>query len=162
MKRRDLLAAAATAEAPAAMSARVSAGPGPKTLRVVVPSAIFEPLLTYDPLARPAALVPLTAAALPEVSADFKRFVLTLQRGIRFADDPVFKGRPRELVAADYVHSFKRFYDPLERTEHLHRFENAKILGLSELRSRAQGQDALPLRRRGARPARGVRVRALW
>ena len=157
MNRRDLLAAGAAAAAPAAMSARVSASPGPKTLRCVLAFAesgfdpprvgdessirviahIFEPLLTYDPLARPAALVPLTAAALPEVSADFKRFVFTLQRGILFADDPVFKGRPRELVAADYVYSFKRFYDPLVRTEHLYRFENAKILGLSELRARA-------------------------
>ena len=35
--------------------------------------------------------MPLTAAALPEVSADFRRFVFTLQRGIFFADDPVFK-----------------------------------------------------------------------
>ena len=89
--------------------------------------------------------MPLTAAALPEVSADFKRFVFTLQRGNLFADDPVFKGRPRELMAADYVYSFKRFYDPLERTEHLHRFENAKILGLSELRSRAlEGKSPFP------------------
>ena len=51
MKRRDLLAAAATAAAPAAMSARMSAGPGTKTLRVVVPFAEtgFDPPRVGDP-----------------------------------------------------------------------------------------------------------------
>ncbi len=95
---------------------------------------IFEAPLSYDPLARPAKLVPLTAAALPEVSADARRFVVTLRPGIFFADDPAFGGRPRELVAADCVYTFKRFYDPKIRTEHLYQFENVKILGLSELR----------------------------
>jgi len=102
------------------------------SIRVI--AHIFEPPLTYDPLARPAVLVPLTAAALPEVSADFRRFVVTLKPGILFADDPVFQGRPRELVAADYVYTLKRYYDPAIRTEHLYAFENEKILGLSELR----------------------------
>ena len=98
---------------------------------------IFEAPLTYDPLARPAVLVPLTAAALPEASPDFKHFVVTLKPGIFFSDDPAFKGQARELVAADYVFSFKRFYDPAVITEHLYLFENEKILGLSELRQRA-------------------------
>ena len=95
---------------------------------------IFEAPLSYDLLARPAQLVPLTAAQLPEVSADFRRFVVTLQRGIYFADDAAFKGQRRELVAADYVFSIKRYYDPAVITEHLYLFENEKILGLSELR----------------------------
>ena len=163
MNRRDWLAASSSLAQvrPAPASANASTG---KTLCFVVPFAesgfdpprvgdassirviahIFEPLLTYDPLAQPVVLVPLTAAARPEVSADFRRFVFTLQRGILFADDPVFKGQPRELVAADYVYSFKRFYDPAVRTEHLYIFENAKILGLSELRARAL-KDKTPL-----------------
>ena len=154
MKRRDLLASSGALAVVRPASASTAAA---KTLRFVVPFAeagfdpprvgdqssirviahIFEPLLTYDPLARPVVLVPLTAAELPEVSADFRRYVFTLQRGILFADDPVFKGRPRELVAADYVYTFKRFYDPAVRTEHLHLFETAKILGLLELRTRS-------------------------
>ena len=162
MNRRDLLASSSAVALLGPASANASTV---KTLRCVVPFAetgfdpprvgdassirviahIFEPLLTYDPLAQPAALVPLTAVALPEVSADFRRFVFTLQRSIYFADDPAFQGRPRELVAADYVYSFKRFYDPLVRTEHLYRFENAKILGLSELRARAlKGKTPFP------------------
>ena len=103
---------------------------------LAVVSNLFEPLLTYDRLARPALLRPLTAAALPEVSADFRRFVFSVQPGILFADHPAFGGRPRELTAADYVFTFKRFYDPAVRTEHLYLFENEKLLGLSELRRR--------------------------
>ena len=104
---------------------------------VAVNAHIFESPLTYDLLARPVQLRPQTAASLPEVSADFKRFVFTLQPGIFFADDPAFKGRRRELVAQDYVYTVKRFYDPRLKTEHLYQFENAKILGLSELREQA-------------------------
>ncbi len=81
--------------------------------------------------------MPLTAAALPEVSADFRHFVFTLKPGIFFADHPAFGGKPRELTAADHVFSIKRFYDPQTRTEHLYQFENAGLLGLSELRRTA-------------------------
>ena len=105
------------------------------SIRVI--SHIFEPLLSYDLLARPAVLVPRTAATLPEVSADFRRLVFTLRPGIFFADDPVFGGKPRELVAADYVYTIKRFFDPAIRTEHLYWFENLKLPGLSELRQAA-------------------------
>ncbi len=104
------------------------------SLRVV--AHIFEPPLTYDHLARPAKLVPLTAAALPEVSADHRHFVFTIRPGIFFGDDPVFGGRPRELVAADYVYTLKRLYDPAVRTEHLYQLESARLLELSELRQR--------------------------
>jgi len=161
MRRRTLLAqAGALSVAPGLTAA--AAEPGLKTLRVafntgevgfdpplvsdqasvVINAHIFESLLTYDCLARPALLRPLTAAALPELSSDFKRLVFTVRPGIFFADDPAFKGnelgKRRELVAADYVYSIKRYYDPQVRTEHLYQFENAKLLGLSELRRRVQ------------------------
>lgn len=74
--------------------------------------AIFEPLLTYDYLARPARLVPLTAATLPQVSADGLTWTLRLRPGIHFAPDPVFGAQRRELVAADYVYAMKRLVDP--------------------------------------------------
>ena len=45
--------------------------------------------------------MPLTAAALPEVSADFRRFVSKLQRGILFADDPVFKVTEQQSALPD-------------------------------------------------------------
>src|SRR5688572_18150244 len=73
---------------------------------------IFEPLLTYDYLARPAKLIPNTAAALPQISDGGRRYALTIKPGIHFADDPAFKGAKRELTAADYVYSIQRFLDP--------------------------------------------------
>ena len=53
---------------------------------------IFEGLYAYDHLARPAKIKPLTAAAMPEVSSDFRTWTVKLRPGIYFADDPAFKG----------------------------------------------------------------------
>ena len=77
-----------------------------------VTSHIFDSLYSYDYLARPARIKPLAAAALPEISEDFRIFTFRLRRGIYFQDDPVFKGVKRELVAQDFVYSIKRFFDP--------------------------------------------------
>ena len=159
LQRRPLLQGGlAAAMAPwAAQAAGAAARTGPKLLRMALPTAeagfdpprvgdsssfavlgaIFEAPLTFDYLARPATLRPNTAAALPEVSADHTRIVVTLRPGIFFADDPVFGGKPRELVAQDYVYSVKRFYDPAITTERLYIFENARLPGLSELRKAA-------------------------
>ena len=81
-----------------------------------VNEAIFERLLTYDYLARPAKIVPQTAEALPEVTDGGRTYTFHLQRGIYFAADPAFKGKRRELVAEDYVYAFKRFADPVNRS----------------------------------------------
>jgi len=104
---------------------------------VTINAHIFEAPLRYDHLARPPQLRLQTAAAMPEVSDNYTRFVITIKPGIFFADDPAFKGQPRELVAADYVYSIKRFFDPKVPSEHLYLFESEKILGLSELRRKA-------------------------
>lgn len=103
----------------------------------VIAANIFEAPLSYDFLARPAKLVPVTAAALPDVSADLRSFTFRLKPGTYFADDPAFGGKRRELVAEDYVYSIKRHYDPRWKSPNLYNFENAKILGLSELRAKA-------------------------
>ena len=74
--------------------------------------AIFEALYRYDHLARPYKIVPNTAVALPEISADGLNWTIHVKPGIFFADDPAFKGKKRELTAADYVYSWKRVLDP--------------------------------------------------
>jgi ABC-type transport system substrate-binding protein len=156
LTRRELLAAGGAL--PAAALAQPAARTGRKVLRLPFPtpesaldpvqinsdlrtseilSHIFEAPLTYDYLARPAQLALSTAAAMPEVSADGKVFTVRLQPGIFFADDPAFGGKPRELTAADYVYSLKRFYDPKYNSGDLYNFEQVKLLGLSELRQRA-------------------------
>ena len=143
------LACAAAAEAqkgPAAKVLRVvfsgsESGFDPPQISDVVSAAVvtslFDAPLTYDYLARPAKLKPHTAVAMPEVHDGHTRFVFTLRPGIFFTDHPAFKGRPRELVAADYVYSIKRYYDPLTRSPTLFHWENAGVLGLAELRQQA-------------------------
>jgi ABC-type transport system substrate-binding protein len=81
-----------------------------------VTEAIFERLLTYDYLARPAKIVPLTAESMPEISDGGRTYLLHLRRGIYFTPDPAFKGQRRELTAEDYVYTFKRFADPKNRS----------------------------------------------
>jgi ABC-type transport system substrate-binding protein len=97
----------------------------------IVNEAIFERLLTYDYLARPAKLVPMTAEAMPEVSDGGRTYVLHLRRGIYFAPDPVFNGKRRELTAEDYVYSFKRFADPANRAPYGFMIQG-RIEGLDE------------------------------
>ena len=77
-----------------------------------IASHIFEALYDFDYFATPAKVIPNTAEALPEVTDDGKTWTMRLKKGIFFADDPVFKGKPRELVAEDYVYSIKRHLDP--------------------------------------------------
>ena len=81
--------------------------------------AIFDPLYRYDYLARPYKLIPNTAAGMPAISADGKTWTIHVRKGIFFADDPIFKGRRRELTAADYVYGIKRILDPKMRSNAL-------------------------------------------
>ena len=73
---------------------------------------IFEGLYQFDYLATPARVIPNTAEALPQFSDGGRTWTIRLRKGIRFTDDPAFKGRARELVADDYVYSIKRRLDP--------------------------------------------------
>lgn len=94
--------------------------------------SVFETLYTYDYLASPAKLVPNTAVALPEVSADGLTYTIRLKKGIYFASDPVFKGKRRELTSADYAYSYKRLLDPNLRSPNSWLFED-KIDGMDAL-----------------------------
>ena len=97
----------------------------------MVVDQILEPMLRYDYLARPARLAPNTLEALPEISADGKTYTFRLKKGIYFTPDRAFKGKPRELVAADYAYSILRFYDPKLKSPNLYLVED-KIVGLDE------------------------------
>ncbi|HEY9024610.1 MAG TPA: ABC transporter substrate-binding protein, partial [Burkholderiaceae bacterium] len=103
----------------------------------MVTAHIFEGLYGYDPLARPARIRPQVADGMPEVSGDFRVFVVHLKRGVFFADDPAFGGRPRELVAQDFVYSLARVADPATRSPNWAALEQNNILGLAALRRRA-------------------------
>ena len=150
------VAASAGAGSKVALARVATPSNTPKVLRIAFPAAesgfdpprygdlysqtvcahIFEALYTYDPLARPAKVVELTAAGPAQGSVDFRTWTIRIRPGIYFTDHPVFKGRPRELTATDYVYSFKRFLDPAVKSP-INLIEDLGIRGLGELRRRA-------------------------
>ncbi|MCU0938628.1 MAG: ABC transporter substrate-binding protein, partial [Burkholderiaceae bacterium] len=156
MKRRQFIESSAAAAALAAGGAGRAAAQAPrvKTLRYAFPVAetgfdpaqisdlysrqvtahIFESPLTYDHLARPFKLKLMTAAEMPVLSENYTRCVVKIRPGIYFADDPVFKGANRELVAADYVYSWKRFFDPRWKAPYVASWMLYRFVGLNEYR----------------------------
>jgi ABC-type transport system substrate-binding protein len=98
----------------------------------VITEAVFERLLSYDYLARPAKLVPEAAEALPEVTDNGRTYTFRIKKGIYFAPDPAFKGKRRELTAEDFIYSFKRFVDPKLRSPWAFMLEG-KVEGLDAL-----------------------------
>jgi ABC-type transport system substrate-binding protein len=98
---------------------------------------IFEALYQYDPLARPIKVKPLTADGEPQQTDDYRTWTVKLRPGIYFADDPAFKGKKRELVAQDFVYTYKRFADPVNKSPAWGGLENENYLGLNELRQEA-------------------------
>ena len=97
---------------------------------------INEPMLEYHYLARPAKLVPRTLEALPAISDNGATFLCKVQKGVLFADDAAFQGKPRELTAADYAYSLKRLLDPAVKSPWLFLVEG-KIIGGDEARAAA-------------------------
>ena len=114
---------------------------------------IFDALLQYDYLARPARLRPRTAVALPEVSADGRVYTLRVKPGIYFTPDPAFGGQRRELTAADYVYSIKRLFDPRLRSQWLFLVEG-KIKGADALAAAAKASGRFDY----DRPIEGLRA----
>jgi ABC-type transport system substrate-binding protein len=102
-----------------------------------VNEAIFERLLTYDYLARPAKLVPLVAEAMPQVTENGRVYTFRIRKGIHFTPDPAFKGRKRELVAADFAYTIKRHADPKNRSPWAFMVEG-RIAGLDVLIEQAK------------------------
>src|SRR5258708_35100902 len=98
--------------------------------------AVFDTLLTYDYLARPAKLVP-SAASLPDISADGRTYTFRIRKGIYYTDDPAFKGRKRELTAQDFAYSILRFFDPKNPSPYPFLF-TGKVVGLDEFTARAK------------------------
>jgi ABC-type transport system substrate-binding protein len=99
--------------------------------------SIFEPLLGYDYLARPAKLVPKAIEAMPEVADGGKTYIFHIRKGVYFAPDPAFKGVRRELTAADYIYTYKRALDPKNRSPIIN-FVEGKIVGLDALAAQAK------------------------
>jgi ABC-type transport system substrate-binding protein len=156
VKRRQFIesTAAAAAAFAAGRAEAQPAAPRVKTLRYAFPIAetgfdpvqisdlysryvtahIFESPLTFDHLARPFKLKPMAAAEIPALTDNYTRCVVKIRPGIYFADDPAFKGQRRELTAADYVYSWKRFFDPRWKAPYVASWMLYRFVGLNEYR----------------------------
>jgi len=99
---------------------------------------ISESMLEYEYLARPVKLAPLTLERLPETSDNGATYLCRLRKGIFFAPDAAFKGKPRELVAADYAYSLKRLLDPALKSPWAWLVEG-KLVGGDDLLAAAKG-----------------------
>ena len=97
---------------------------------------LLEPMLRYDYLARPLKLIPNTVEALPEVSEGGRVYTCRIRRGLLFAPDAAFKGKPRELTAADYAYSIRRLFDPRWKSSQFF-IVDGKIAGADALRKAA-------------------------
>ncbi len=97
---------------------------------------VMESMLDYDYLVRPVKLVPRTLEAMPTVEENGKTYTMKVRRGIFFTPDPVFKGKPRELTAADHAYALKRILDPAVKSAWLWMLEG-KIVGADEAREKA-------------------------
>ncbi|MGE5089710.1 MAG: ABC transporter substrate-binding protein [Candidatus Levyibacteriota bacterium] len=97
---------------------------------------VFDTMLEYDYLARPVRLVPRALEAMPVVEDDGRTYICKLRKGIYFTPDPAFRGKRRELTAADFAYGIERILDPAVKSPWLWLFEG-KIVGADEARARA-------------------------
>jgi len=102
-----------------------------------IANRVFDPLYNWDYLARPYRLVPIVAAAMPEISADGRTWKIRIKPGIYFVDDPAFGGRKRELVAQDFVYSWKRLLDPRTHSPSIDLLEG-KLVGVDAAIAKAR------------------------
>ena len=102
-----------------------------------IEARIFDALYDWDYLKRPYALAPSLAAAMPEYSPDGRTWTIRLKPGVRFADDPAFNGRKREVTAADVVYSWKRLVDPRVRSPNADLIRG-KLVGLDAAAEKAK------------------------
>jgi ABC-type transport system substrate-binding protein len=141
----------------ASVTAAVAAGAdAAKTLRVVFTMAetsfdpqfasdaasdgiianIYEAMLDYDYLARPVKLVPRTLETMPTVADGGRTYLFRIRKGIFFTPDPAFKGKPRELTAADHAYGLKRLLDPAVKSPWAWLLDG-KLVGGDEARAKA-------------------------
>jgi oligopeptide transport system substrate-binding protein len=97
---------------------------------------VMEPMLRYDYVERPLKLIANTLESLPEASEGGRIYLCHVRRGIFFAPDPAFRGKPRELTAADYAYGIRRLFDPKYKSSQFF-VVDGKIPGANDLRKAA-------------------------
>ncbi len=102
---------------------------------------IYEGLVEYDYLARPYKVKPLLAESMPEVSEEGLIYTFKIRQGIYFHDDPCFPdGKGRELVAEDFIYSFKRIADVKNVSSGFWIFDE-RIVGINAFHEASKGSE---------------------
>ncbi len=104
----------------------------------IINSSIFEGFYHYHYLKRPLQIEPKLAEAMPEISEKGHVYTIRIKKGVFFQDDPAFPhSRGRELVAQDFIYSWKRLADPKNKAEGWWVFDGL-IKGLNEWRDKVR------------------------
>jgi len=99
-----------------------------------VGSDIFDCLYRYHYLKRPFEIIPELAADMPSVSEDRLVYTIPIRQDIYFHDDKCFgDGKGRNVIANDFIYSWKRLADIKMRSKMWWVFDN-RIVGLDEFR----------------------------
>jgi oligopeptide transport system substrate-binding protein len=108
---------------------------------------IYEGMYQYAYLKRPYEVESCLADGMPQVSEDRLTVTISIKHGIRFQDDPCFTrtgGKGRELVAEDFVFSFKRLADVRNKPTGWWIF-NDRIVGLNAFREKTIGAQGMAI-----------------
>jgi ABC-type transport system substrate-binding protein len=97
---------------------------------------IFDTMLDYDYLARPVKLVSRVLESMPAVEDGGSAYLCKVRRGIHFTPDPAFRGKQRELTAADFAYGLERILDPAVKSPWLWLLDG-KLVGGDEARAKA-------------------------
>ena len=97
-----------------------------------VNNEMFDTMYVFDYYVRPFKIVGAIAESLPEISADGLTWKIKIRKGQHFSDDPVFKGKKRELIADDLIYSWKRLLDPKIRSPQLWQIDG-KLVGADDM-----------------------------
>jgi ABC-type transport system substrate-binding protein len=102
---------------------------------------LYDTLYRYRYLARPYQITANLAEGLPEISEDGLVYTISIRKGVKFSDDPVFiHGKGRELTADDFVYSIKRHFDPATISQGAWLWQD-KIVGLDKWKENGSDYD---------------------
>ena len=105
---------------------------------------IYECLYEYKYLARPYAVQPCLASALPEITDSGTVYTLRMRTDIEFQDDQCFpNGKGRKVTAQDFIYSIKRMTDVRTQTFGWWIFDG-KVKGLNEFRDASEKLPPFP------------------
>ena len=108
------------------------------TLSAELIGTIFEGLLRFSYLGPSGQIEPALAQSLPVRKDQDKTLIFHLKEGVLFQDSACFpNNRGRELVASDFIYSFKRIADPNTRSPNWWMFDGM-VVGFNEWKEKLE------------------------